>query len=296
MPLKRFQWHLDSAMGKGWIRRQMVGGGIFMTHSFLESSRPWHSCFKEKGCMATFVFMISGQTRILRGANGHWMEMNQGDGYAFVGEGDEIDRETPGNQQMEAVVVKINVRRLSRICSDLKLALPNDLVQHAMPLRRQGSMDMVATLEKIRYNNCDNGTDRLLAQAQAIDLVKTVFLQQKNDSHNREIKKIQELAVFITANINHEHRLTELAGRVAMNRTKLNQLFKVVHGCTVFDYIRREKLHKAEQFLRGGDMSITEIAHATGFCSSSHFCSFFQKKHGLTPKDFRLGCQGPKSV
>lgn len=68
---------------------------------------------------------------------------------------------------------------------------------------------------------------------------------------------------------------SELAAMTAMNRTKLNQLFKAVHGC-----IRREKLCHTGHCLHHSDMSITEIAHATDFCSSSHFSHFIRKCTG----------------
>ena len=35
------------------------------------------------------------------------------------------------------------------------------------------------------------------------------------------------------------------------------------------------------------DEKIDEIAHFAGFCSRTHFCTAFKKRHGISPKEFR---------
>ncbi len=283
----QYWWRLSRDLGRGYIRRSRLEDGFFMTHSFLHSSRPLRSHFDEGGPWAAFVFMIGGLTRVRSGAAGSWVEMRRGENYAFISRGDAIQRETPACQDMEALVVKIDLDYMSTLCDDLEAVAPDALKRPGAMLARPGSPSIRSTLERIRRNRCQTRTERLLAHAHAIELIRSQFLDERGLSYRRETDRIRELGAFITENAVHEHRLQELAQMAAMNRTKLNRLFKEVHGCTVFEYIRRAKLRQAEYWLRHSNMDITAIAHAAGFCSSSHFSRCFRSAHGVPPKCFR---------
>jgi transcriptional regulator GlxA family with amidase domain len=140
-------------------------------------------------------------------------------------------------------------------------------------------------LEKIRHNRLTNATECLLAQA--INLVCDLFLKQEEEATNKEGRGVHDLTAYIASDVGRNFDLSELARMTLLNRTKLNRLFKEVYGCTVFEFIRRERLHRAENWLSQTDMSITDIAYAAGFCSSSHFCRCFHQIYGNPPKNFR---------
>lgn len=72
------------------------------------------------------------------------------------------------------------------------------------------------------------------------------------------------------------------------NRNKLNQDFREVTGQSVYQYILEYRLYAAERKLRFTDLSVEEIAYATGFSSASRFSVCFKDKTGLAPRDFRL--------
>ncbi|MEC9358563.1 MAG: AraC family transcriptional regulator [Pseudomonadota bacterium] len=59
---------------------------------------------------------------------------------------------------------------------------------------------------------------------------------------------------------------------------------------TPSDYLRRKRLAAAAAMLRGiesSDLSVTEVAYACGFGSSSYFSTEFRKAFGLKPSEFR---------
>lgn len=58
-------------------------------------------------------------------------------------------------------------------------------------------------------------------------------------------------------------------------------------GCSVADYIKREKIAQAKLLLSGTKMSIQEISDELTFGSRSYFSSSFQKETGLSPSEYR---------
>jgi transcriptional regulator GlxA family with amidase domain len=52
-------------------------------------------------------------------------------------------------------------------------------------------------------------------------------------------------------------------------------------------FYRNLRLEKAQNLLTQSPLSITEIALATGFCSSAHFAKTFRNRYGKPPSDFR---------
>jgi AraC family transcriptional regulator len=130
-------------------------------------------------------------------------------------------------------------------------------------------------------------TGRLMQLAGATDLLTDNFKSCYNQSAGREESIVLEVINYIRNNLSEEHSLAKLAHMAGMSHTKLNRLFRIKMGLSVFEFIRQEKVHRAEHYLRTTDMTITEIAYCTGFCSSSHFSESFRREKGLSPKLYR---------
>ena len=67
----------------------------------------------------------------------------------------------------------------------------------------------------------------------------------------------------------------------------LKQKFKEYFGIPPIEYINKLKIDSAKKLLIDTDMSITGIAMALNFCSSSYFSEMFRKFVSLSPSDFR---------
>lgn len=53
------------------------------------------------------------------------------------------------------------------------------------------------------------------------------------------------------------------------------------------DYKNLVRLRKAKEILRKGTQSMTQIALAVGFDSSSYFSRIFKQYTGITPQEYR---------
>ncbi len=79
----------------------------------------------------------------------------------------------------------------------------------------------------------------------------------------------------------------KVAEYVNLSYSYFSKIFYKVMGKHFNDHLTAVRLHAAERLLLSGDKTVTEIALATGFCSSSHFIDRFRKAKGMTPKQYR---------
>ena len=81
--------------------------------------------------------------------------------------------------------------------------------------------------------------------------------------------------------------LKSIAHRLSISPSLLAHAFKKETGKTIIEYKLECQLQEACNLLKITDMSILDIAFATGFTTSSYFSETFKKKFGITPKEFR---------
>jgi len=53
------------------------------------------------------------------------------------------------------------------------------------------------------------------------------------------------------------------------------------------DYIRKQRIEKAIDYLNNSAYSLTKIAYLTGFSDQSHFTRIFKKHTGKSPSAYR---------
>lgn len=81
----------------------------------------------------------------------------------------------------------------------------------------------------------------------------------------------------------------ELAKRTNMSVTNFRREWKKVFEETAMQYRDRLRIAQAEEYLRSGYFSVTEVAFRVGFDDVSYFVRFFKKHTGMTPKEFQIG-------
>ena len=81
--------------------------------------------------------------------------------------------------------------------------------------------------------------------------------------------------------------LSELATRLGIGDRYLRELFQQYIGMSPKQYAQYQQLMFAKQLLHVSNMSVTDIAFASGFNSVRRFNDAFQKKLKLTPTDAR---------
>jgi AraC-like DNA-binding protein len=78
-----------------------------------------------------------------------------------------------------------------------------------------------------------------------------------------------------------------LARQFGLNRNKLCAGFQCLYGVSIYDFCRNLRLEKARQLLAHSDLTVAQIALATGFASPSAFSASFTRQFGHSPSRSR---------
>lgn len=81
--------------------------------------------------------------------------------------------------------------------------------------------------------------------------------------------------------------VADVADEVAISRRSLEKRFREAVGRSVLDEILRARLEHAKQLLTETSHPISKVADLAGFGNPEYFVRFFNRRVGLTPKDFR---------
>lgn len=81
--------------------------------------------------------------------------------------------------------------------------------------------------------------------------------------------------------------LENIADQLNYSFYYLSKLFKSYTGTTFSEYLTQYRVEKAKELLSSGEMSVKEIAYATGFNSQGYFAKIFKKYTGISPSEYK---------
>jgi AraC-like DNA-binding protein len=129
----------------------------------------------------------------------------------------------------------------------------------------------------------ENPTELLL-----IDVFEK-FLKVKS-SEKKIPAWVKELKEIIQDQIDTNITLKQLSKDVDIHPAYLSREFsRYFDNLSFGDYIRKQRIEKAIEYLNDPGYSLTKIAYLTGFSDQSHFTRIFKKHTGVNPSAYRKG-------
>lgn len=110
----------------------------------------------------------------------------------------------------------------------------------------------------------------------------SVALGSRNQSLINAIQIMDE-------NIEEPLEITEIAERVNISRRQLERLFQQYVDASPVQFYTELRVARAHALLNETEMSISQIAAATGFSSATQLTVRFKKRFGVPPTSFRRG-------
>ena len=111
---------------------------------------------------------------------------------------------------------------------------------------------------------------------------------------NTEKKKVSEkhgtidlILEYINKNYQTVLNLDDISDAVHISKPHLCKLFKQEMNITVSDYLNTVRINNACELLRNSKHSITDIATACGYNSSTYFCKTFRHIVHMSPNEYR---------
>lgn len=99
-------------------------------------------------------------------------------------------------------------------------------------------------------------------------------------------ERIADLIALLRTQAPDDYSFDELRRRARVSPSRLSHLFSEQAGLSLRSFATWRKLRQAIHLLTT-DMSLTAVAHSSGFADSAHFARTFSTSLGLIPSDFR---------
>lgn len=113
------------------------------------------------------------------------------------------------------------------------------------------------------------------------------FRRQK-EKHTKPVTKDFEYVIgYIEQNYHERIVLKDLAKQLHLSYDYFQHRFKELVGESPQQFLVHKRLETAEQFLREGNLSCTEIAQRCGFSNSAQFSTIFKKEKNVSPRQYQ---------
>lgn len=106
-------------------------------------------------------------------------------------------------------------------------------------------------------------------------------------SDGRDVASFKNMLGYLYKNYGKKITLEEIAGAGGVGRSTCCAMFHKTLGRSPIDYLNTYRIEVGVNLLTTTAKSVTDIAFACGFTSSSYFAEEFRKVKGCTPMEYR---------
>ncbi|MCU6791865.1 AraC family transcriptional regulator [Paenibacillus sp. WQ 127069] len=137
------------------------------------------------------------------------------------------------------------------------------------------SMDSLQTLSFAELHG--------MASDEAEQLAEEVK-RRKPTKHDNHLRKMID---YIQEHYPENIGVANVAEAAGISSSQANYIFKQETGSTIYDYITRVRIEKAEELLKNTNLKVTEISEKVGYASENSFIRNFRKIKGVTPGQYK---------
>jgi LacI family transcriptional regulator len=116
-----------------------------------------------------------------------------------------------------------------------------------------------------------------------------IFTRLSTDTVASDDDEVNRALRYIRENGCQGLRVVDVLAHMGMSRATLQQRLKRVIGRTIHEEIERVRLARVKELLLSPDMTIKQVARATGFSSVQYMTRVFRAALGETPARYRSG-------
>jgi AraC family transcriptional activator FtrA len=129
-----------------------------------------------------------------------------------------------------------------------------------------------------------NDVSRLLVSPPHRRGGQTQYMKRRTDRSTGSLGPVMSWAL---EHLDRELTVAELAAQANLSTRTLSRRFEAETGSSVLNWIAERRVDHARALLEDTDITVTDIAFATGFGSLATFRRQFARFTGTTPRDYR---------
>lgn len=130
--------------------------------------------------------------------------------------------------------------------------------------------------------------DKIINIKQCIfNIFKSIFetIDSAKDIKSDIVKKVKEI---VEKEYMGHITVGKIANELFYSTTHINNFFKQEMGITIFDYIVKFRMEKAQEMLKDPDSKIYAVAKAVGYHNQAHFKLLFKQSAGMLPNEYKM--------
>ena len=125
-------------------------------------------------------------------------------------------------------------------------------------------------------------------RAQAFRILYEIFDNLSHEGEDRGMLPVRNAAEYLSLYFSDPTlSVLRLAEESGLSEVYFRRLFKSTYGVPPKQYLHTLRIRHAQQMLREGKESVTQVAEACGFSGVYHFCRAFKDETGETPTEYR---------
>lgn len=155
---------------------------------------------------------------------------------------------------------------------------------YMMNIYKEYSDDSNPYMDASIYANLIN---LLLVCAKECTISKSSFATVSNNKQQEYMEKFVAICKYVNEHCTEDLSLEDISERAGFSKYHFSRLFKDFTNTSFHKYLNIQRISYAESLLLDPNLSITEVAIASGFNSISAFMRMFKLIKGCTPTEFR---------
>jgi AraC family transcriptional regulator len=100
-------------------------------------------------------------------------------------------------------------------------------------------------------------------------------------------QRLRQAPSYVEGNLQQDLSLNEIAQAAGVSASHLKTTFRQLTGVPDHQYVIQQRVERAATLLVQGRLSISEVAHETGFALQSHLAKHMRRLLGCSPKAVR---------
>jgi AraC family transcriptional regulator len=168
--------------------------------------------------------------------------------------------------------------------------------EHLYPHDDLVSPVLTTLYEGIQHNRLDNASREellhqllwnLLRQHEKVRHDIATLPMIRATTRDELYRRLYRVHDFILASLDQPITLDDMARVAILSPNHLLRSFKAVFGQSPYQFLKLQRLERAQTLLHGTSMTVTDIALQVGFTSLSTFSWTFRQYTGYSPEQFR---------
>ncbi len=128
-----------------------------------------------------------------------------------------------------------------------------------------------------------------ISPLETLSIYLNILMRHSAPSRSSSMAKIYAVSAkeYIESNYYLHPSIGELAKHLNISQSYLYRVFFEEYGISPKEYLSRFCMEQAKALLRSSDMNISQIAASVGYNDVLSFSSFFSKRKGCSPTEYR---------